>query len=281
KASALTVAMSKVRLAKVIETREAEIDATKYTAASIEELEAVIAEAKELLESDELTLEQEVEMTNKLNAVKLEPIEKPSKPSSSKGGSTGQVADSDYWTEVIEKINGTEKGGKVNAKLDEGAMVPATVIDALKNKGVTVIFEIGDKDYAVNGAGELKGYSAAAVYYTSDEIKAMAGGAPAASGTVNAPAANSNPETGGEVPTAVAPAAPEATVPVEPVVPEAPAVIEPVVPAVPEAPAAQAEAAVEENNNSFVIGALIVLALLAAAAVTVVVIRRRQHELEK
>ncbi|MBC8547456.1 hypothetical protein H8711_11020, partial [Clostridiaceae bacterium NSJ-31] len=166
-----------------------------------------------------------------------------------------------------------------NAKLDEGANVPATVIDALKNKGVTGIFEIGGKDYAVNGAGELKGYNAAAVYYTSDEVKAMAGTAPAASG--NAPAANSNPETGGEVPAAVAPAAPEATVPVEPVVPEVPAVIEPAAPAEAEAPAAQVEAAVEENNNSFVIGALIVLALLAAAAATVVVIRRRQHELEK
>ncbi|MBC8546959.1 hypothetical protein H8711_08430, partial [Clostridiaceae bacterium NSJ-31] len=218
-----------------------------------------------------------------VDALKLvdddKPVDPP-KPSKPNKGSTSQVADSDYWAEVIEKINATEKGGKVNAKLDEGAMVPATVIDALKDRGVTGIFGIGGVDHAVNGAGELKGYSAAAVYYTSDEIKAMAGTVPAASGTVNAPAANSNPETGGEVPAAVAPAAPEATIPVEPVVPEVPAVIEPVVPAAPEAPAAQAEAAetAEESNNGLMTGIVITVVLLAAAAVAVVLFRRKQME---
>ena len=287
----LTTAMAKVRLSAELKELEARAmsllpTVTEESAAAYEE---AMAEAKELLKSEELTTEQATAAAAKVNEAienfeqkpidpEAKPDVKPSKPSK---GSTSQVADSDYWAEVIEKINATEKGGKVNAKLDEGAMVPATVIDALKNKGVTVVFEIGGKDYAVNGAGELKGYSAAAVYYTSDEIKAMAGGAPVASGMVNAPAANSNPETGGEVAATMPNAAPEATVPVEPVAPEAPAVIEPAAPAEAEAPAAQVEVAVEENNNSFVIGALIVLALLAAAAVTVVVIRRRQHELEK
>ena len=181
------------------------------------------------------------------------------------------MSDSDYWTEVIEKINGTEKGGKVNAKLDEGANVPATVIDALKNKGVTVVFEIGGKDYAVNGAGELKGYNAAAVYYTSDEIKAMAGGAPAASGTTA-----SNPETGGEV-AAAEPAAPEATIPVEPVVPEVPAVIEPVVPAAPEAPAAQAEAPVEAAEAGMPVWAIVAIVIAAAAVGGAIYCRYRKH----
>ena len=163
---------------------------------------------------------------------------------------------------MIEKINGTEKGGKVNAKLDEGANVPATVIDALKNKGVTGIFEIGGKDYAVNGAGELKGYNAAAVYYTSDEIKAMAGNVPAASG--NAPAANSNPETGGEV-AAATPAAPEAVVPAAPVAPEVPAVIEPAAPAEAEAPAARAEAPVEAAEAGMPVWAIAAIVIAATA----------------
>ena len=226
-------------------------------------------EAIELVEATAQKLDKAVDALKLVDDDKpVDPV-KPSKPSSSKGGSTSQVADSDYWSEVIEKINATEKGGKVNAKLDEGAMVPATVIDAAKDKGVIVVFEIGGVDYAVNGAGELKGYSAAAVYYTSDEIKAMAGTVPAASGTTSAPAASSNPETGGEVPAAVAPAAPEATIPMEPVVPEAPAVIEPVVPAGPEAPAAQAEVAevMEEDNNGLMTGIAITVVLLAAAAV--------------
>ncbi|MBC8547161.1 hypothetical protein H8711_09495, partial [Clostridiaceae bacterium NSJ-31] len=134
----------------------------------------------------------------------------------------------------------------------------------------TGIFGIGGVDHAVNGAGELKGYSAAAVYYTSDEIKAMAGNAPAASGTTA-----SNPETGGEVPAAVAPAAPEATIPVEPVVPEAPAVIEPAVPAAPEAPAAQAETA-EAGMPVWAIVAIVIAAAVIGGAALIVV--RRKHE---
>ncbi|MBC8546548.1 hypothetical protein H8711_06320, partial [Clostridiaceae bacterium NSJ-31] len=162
-----------------------------------------------------------------------------------------------------------------NAKLDEGANVPATVIDALKNKGVTGIFEIGGKDYAVNGAGELKGYNAAAVYYTSDEIKAMAGTAPAASG--NAPAANSNPETGGEV-AAAEPAAPEAVVPAAPVAPEVPAVIEPAAPAEAEAPAAQI--APEATESDLPVWAIVVMAIAAAAILggTALVVIRKKHE---
>ncbi|MBC8547832.1 hypothetical protein H8711_13010, partial [Clostridiaceae bacterium NSJ-31] len=211
-----------------------------------------------------------------VDALKLvdddKPVDPP-KPSKPNKGSTSQVADSDYWAEVIEKINATEKGGKVNAKLDEGAMVPATVIDALKNKGVTVVFEIGGKDYAVNGAGELKGYNAAAVYYTSEEIKAIASGAPAAVAPTT-PAANSNPETGGEVPAAVAPAAPEATVPVEPVVPEAPAVIEPVAPAEAEAPVAQVDPEAESILPAW---AIVAIVIAAAAVGGAIYCRYRKH----
>ena len=136
------------------------------------------------------------------------------------------------------------------------------MIDALKNKGVTVIFTMGDKDYAVNGAGELKGYSAAAVYYTSEEVKAMAGTVPATSGTADAPAANSNPETGGEVPAAVTP---EAVVPAAPVAPEVPAVIEPVAPAEAEAPAAQAEAPVEAAEAGMPVWAIAAIVIAATA----------------
>ncbi|MBC8547347.1 hypothetical protein H8711_10465, partial [Clostridiaceae bacterium NSJ-31] len=216
-----------------------------------------------------------------VDALKLvdddKPVDPP-KPSKPNKGSTSQVADSDYWAEVVEKINATEKGGKVNAKLDEGAMVPATVIDALKDRGVTGIFGIGGVDHAVNGAGELKGYNAAAVYYTSDEIKAMAGGAPAVVAPTT-PAANSNPETGGEVPAAVAPAAPEATVPVEPVVPEAPAVIEPVVPAAPEAPAAQAEAPVETAEAGMPAWAIVAIVIAAATVIggAVLLVRKQRR----
>ncbi|WP_343377334.1 LamG-like jellyroll fold domain-containing protein, partial [Ligaoa zhengdingensis] len=175
----LTIAVSKLRLQQAIAAGQNlldSIDEADYTAESVAELKAALEAAKYLDEEGIYEKEIVVAAADRLEAAmeldEVKPVDppKPSKPSSSKGGSTSQVADSDYWAEVVEKINATEKGGKVNAKLDEGAMVPATVIDALKNKGVTVVFEIGGKDYAVNGAGELKGYNAAAVYYTSDEI---------------------------------------------------------------------------------------------------------------
>ncbi|MBC8546546.1 DUF1080 domain-containing protein [Clostridiaceae bacterium NSJ-31] len=284
----LTIAVSKLRLQQAIAAGQNlldSIDEADYTAESVAELKAALEAAKYLDEEGIYEKEIVVAAADRLEAAmeldEVKPVDppKPSKPSSSKGGSTSQVADSDYWAEVIEKINATEKGGKVNAKLDEGAMVPATVIDALKNKGVTVVFEIDGKDYAVNGAGELKGYSAAAVYYTSDEIKAMAGGAPAAVAPTT-PAANSNPETGGEVPAAVAPVAPEATIPVEPVVPEAPAVIEPVLPAAPEAPAAQAEAPVETAEAGMPAWAIVAIVIAAAAVIggAALIVVRRKHE---
>ena len=283
----LTTAMAKVRLSaalkKVAVSEEMLAASTEESAAAYR---AALAEAEELLKAKELTWEEAKAAAENVEAMALslehkvdpepepKPEEKPSKPNK---GSTSQVSDSDYWAEVVEKINATEKGGKVNAKLDEGAMVPATVIDALKNKGVTGIFEIGGKDYAVNGAGELKGYNAAAVYYTSDEIKAMAGTAPAASG--NAPAANSNPETGGEV-AAAEPAAPEAVVPAAPVAPEVPAVIEPVVPAAPEAPAAQAEAPVETAEAGMPVWAIVAIVIAAAAVIggAALIVVRRKHE---
>ncbi len=283
-AKELTVAVSKLRLRTAIAAANdllAEIDEDDYTAASVETLKKALAAAEALDEGEKY---EEVAVVNAAiadleAAMDLKPAgnDKPSRPSgSSNSGSNSQVADSDYWAEVIEKINATEKGGKVNAKLDEGANVPATVIDALKNKGVTVVFEIGGKDYAVNGAGELKGYNAAAVYYTSDEIKAMAGNVPAASGTVNAPAANSNPETGGEV-TAAAPAAPEAVIPAAP---EAPVAIEPVAPAVPaeENIQAIAEAAEAETGMpAWMIAAIVVVAAAAVGGVSLTVIRRKRE----
>ncbi len=271
----LTIAMAKVRLAQAVSEAKA-LKAEAYTEASWSAVEAALKAAEEVLENGDAEKaeyeEQAVLLRAAMNALVEADAPKPVKPS--KGGSTSQVSDSDYWAEVIEKINGTEKGGRVNAKLDEGANVPATVIDALKNKGVTVVFEIGGKDYAVNGAGELKGYSAAAVYYTSDEVKAMAGTAPAASG--NAPAANSNPETGGEVPAAVAP---EAVVPAAPVAPEVPAVIEPAAPAEAEAPAARAEAPVEAAEAGmpvWAIAAIVIAATAILGGTALVVIRRKR-----
>ena len=291
-AKELTVAVSKLRLRTAIAAANdllAEIDEDDYTAASVANLKAALTEAIELDEAGEYEAAAVEVALNKLEAaMDLKPAgnDKPSRPSgSSNSGSNSQVADSDYWEEVIEKINATEKGGKVNAKLDEGANVPATVIDALKNKGVTVVFEIGGKDYAVNGAGELKGYNAAAVYYTSDEIKAMAGGAaaeatPTASSSAAPEASNEtaavNPETGGEV-TAAAPAAPEAVIPAAP---EAPVAIEPVAPAVPaeENIQAIAEAAEAETGMpAWMIAAIVVVAAAAVGGVSLTVIRRKRE----
>ncbi len=139
---------------------------------------------------------------------------------------------------MIEKINATEKGGKVNAKLDEGANVPATVIDALKNKGVTGIFEIGG----------------------------------------NAPAANSNPEAGGEVATTMPNAASEATVSVEPVVPEVPAVIEPAAPAEAEAPAAQVAPEAESGVPVWAIVTMAIAAVAVVGGAACAVIRRKHQD---
>ncbi|WP_343277379.1 MGH1-like glycoside hydrolase domain-containing protein [Ligaoa zhengdingensis] len=273
----LTIAMAKVRLAQAVSEAKA-LKAEAYTEASWSAVESALKAAEEVLENGDAEKaeyeEQAVLLRAAMNALVEADAPKPVKPS--KGGSTSQVAESDYWAEVVEKINGTEKGGKVNAKLDEGANVPATVIDALKNKGVTVVFEIGGKDYAVNGAGELKGYSAAAVYYTSEEVKAMAGTVPATSGTADAPAANSNPETGGEVPAAVTP---EAVVPAAPVAPEVPAVIEPAVPAEAAAPAARAEAPVEAAEAGMPVWAI--AAIVIAAAIlggTALAVAHKKHE---
>ncbi len=283
----LTIAMSKVRLAAKVAEVKAEVeqlDLSGYTAASVKALTNAIAKAEAALESDDYSDEDEEVLTSSLtNALSglveipvkpdPEPDPKPSKPSSSKGGSASAVSDSDYWAEVIEKINATEKGGKVSVKLDEDANVPATAIDALKNKGVIGVFEIGGVDHAVNGAGELKGYSAAAVYYTSDEIKAMAGGAPAAVAPT-APAAGSeasNPETGGEIPATIAPAVP-ATVPSVPAH-EDNVTLAPAAPTAPvqnaeqqaEAPA-EATAPVEpESNNSWIFLAIAVIVLASGA----------------
>ena len=93
---------------------------------------------------------------------------------------------------MIEKVGGAEKGGKVNAVVQSGELVPATVLDTLKGKDVTLVLEIGGKEYAIHGQGAMSGYSAAAVYYTEAELIAMA------DGKAQVPAAG-NPETGGEI----------------------------------------------------------------------------------
>ena len=177
-----------------------------------------------------------VELESKTILVVVTEESKPNKPSK-KGSSAKNDDDKERWDNVKDKITGASDGDSISATLEDGKMVPAIVIDALKGKNVNLVITVKDKEVVLNGTN-LKGYNAAAVYYTADEIIAMA--APALDIPVDGESgtANANPETGGEVPTAT-PAAPEAVVPAEPAVPEAPAVIEPeahVTPAVPVAP---------------------------------------------
>ncbi|WP_343252707.1 glycoside hydrolase family 9 protein [Ligaoa zhengdingensis] len=223
---------------------------------------------------------------------------KPSKPSGN-GSSAKNDDDNERWDNVKDKIAGASDGDSISATLEDGKMVSAVVIDVLKGKNVNLVITVKDKEVVLNGTN-LKGYNAAAVYYTADEIIAMA--APA----VELPADNGkgnesvNPETGGEVapvgqevltatipvestvpeaPKAAVPVAPEATIPMEPVVPEAPAVIEPTVPAEPETPAAQVAPAVG-TETGMPIWAIVVIVLAAAAAiggVSLIVIRKKHN----
>ncbi|WP_343252459.1 hypothetical protein, partial [Ligaoa zhengdingensis] len=103
----------------------------------------------------------------------------PSKPSTGGNGSSSSKEDStqEYWAEIKEKINGAEAGDTIYAKLEDGAMIPATVIDALKGKDINLVVTCQGHDYRLNGSS-LPGYNAAAVYYTASEMIAMAGSAP-------------------------------------------------------------------------------------------------------
>ncbi|MBC8545661.1 glycoside hydrolase family 97 catalytic domain-containing protein [Clostridiaceae bacterium NSJ-31] len=127
------------------------------------------------------------------------------KPDRKPGSSSHNSISSDYWNEIIEKINNTAKGGTVNATLESGAMTPATVIDAAAAKGVKLNIEIGGKAYLLSNYA----IDASAVHYSAAELIAMADGEQAAqSGAINL-----NPETGGEVGAAVAPTIDSAAAP--------------------------------------------------------------------
>ncbi len=227
-------------------------------------------------------------LDSKTIAVEVTEDSEPSKPSKG-GSSTKHDDDKERWDNVKDKIAGAADGDSISATLEDGKMVPATVIDELKGKNVNLVITVKDKELILNGTN-LKGYNAAAVYYTADEIIAMA--APASelpvegeTGTTNA-----NPETGGEVPTA-APAAPEAVIPAETAVPEAPVVIEPeahvtpVVPAAPDAPVISAtppEVPTEQaepepaNRNGMLVWLIAAIGVAVAGGAACVVFRKMQ-----
>ncbi len=278
-AAKLTRAAALVRLAEVVNAAEANLAALKaadYTAESWNALESAVAGLKALEETDELT----VELVNAANDVVLAAFdgldlageEKPVDPAPGKPskGSVSKASDNDYWDSVTEKIGNASEGDTISVKLEDGQMMPATVLDQAKAKGVKLNVEIAGKEHLIVNIAT----DAAAVYYSGAELIAMAGNeekAPA----VNAPAANSNPETGGEVAATIPNAAPEATVPVEPAAPEAPAVIEPAAPAEAEAPAAQiAPEATESGVPAWAI-AVMAIAAIAAVGTGALVIHRR------
>ncbi len=157
-------------------------------------------------------------------------------------------------------------------------MMPATVLDAAKAKGVNLNLTINDKDYPISAAN-MK-VNAAAVYYNADELIAMAGAeaapapAPVAPAAPAEEAANVNPETGGEIAMA-----PEAVVPATPVEPKAPVTVEPIVPIVPEE-SVQETAPVAEtvNDTSVWVILAVVVAMIAAAGVACVVVIRKKRE---
>ena len=240
----LTRAVAEVRLMQAVAEVNG-LNAARYTAASWNAVQAAQAEAKALLANENATAEELTGAATKLaNAVK---------GLKTKGGSSGsvsKVSDSDYWNGIIEKINGTEKGGTVNATLESGAMTPATVIDAAAAKGVTLNIEIGGKAYLLSNYA----IDASAVYYSAAELIAMADGKAPAAGDA---AGNANPETGGEAGAAVSSiggaAAPAS---------EAPAVI------APEAPAEAAETGTN-SDSLWVIAAVLAAVLVSGAGVAV------------
>ncbi|MBC8546731.1 glycoside hydrolase family 97 N-terminal domain-containing protein [Clostridiaceae bacterium NSJ-31] len=205
---AVVTATAKVRLKKALDDAKVEkaaLSKSDYTARSWKNYLSIIEKA-EMVYNDMGATEEQIDLAASQLKGAADVLRR---PSSSKN-SVAQVSDSDYWAGVAEKISGADKGGKVNATLEGGAMMPATVIDTLKGRDVTLVVTISDKNYELNGLSELKGYSASAVYYTAEEIMAMAGGE-AKTAAAEIPV-NSNPETGGGIAMAVAP---EAVAPAE------------------------------------------------------------------
>ena len=198
-AAALTRAAAAVRL-RAIEAKTEKLNASDYTSASWKALANQLAAAKNYL-ADEKTENDVLIAAVKAADKAFDGLVKRSSTSHSSKGSASPVSRNDYWNEVIEKVGGAEKGGKVNAVVQSGELVPATVLDTLKGKDVTLVLEIGGKEYAIHGQGAMSGYSAAAVYYTEAELIAMA------DGKAQVPAAG-NPETGGEIAAGVAPTLP-------------------------------------------------------------------------
>ncbi|WP_343253364.1 glycoside hydrolase family 2 TIM barrel-domain containing protein [Ligaoa zhengdingensis] len=241
-AAELTRAIAKVRLMQAVAEVNG-LNAARYTAASWNAVQAAQAEAKALLANENAT---EEELTGA--ATKLANAVKGLKTKSGSSGSVSKVNDNDYWNGIIEKINGTEKGGIVNATLESGAMTLAAVIDAAAAKGVKLNIEIGGKAYLLSNYA----IDASAVYYSAAELIAMADGKAPAAGDA-AGSGNANPETGGEAGTTVAPTIGSAAVPA----PEAPAVI---------APEAPAEAA-ETEMNSVSLWVIVAVAIAAVAAI--------------
>ncbi len=277
--SAVVIATAKVRLSKDVATLESLLDNSKLSEDLKAETEEVIAEVKALLADADVT-EIELAEAEKLLGMQKAVVEdalKPAKNNSSKG-SVSKVDDNDYWDGVLDKIAGASEGATVNAVLESGAMMPATVLDAAKAKGVNLNLTINDKDYPISAAN-MK-VNAAAVYYNADELIAMAGAeaapapAPVAPAAPAEEAANANPETGGEIAMA-----PEAVVPAAPVEPKAPVTVEPIVPIVPEESIQETAPVAETANDTSVWVILaVVVAMIAAAGVACVVVIRKKRE---
>ncbi len=246
--------VDKTALKALIAAIDGKYEETRYTAESWKALTDALNAAKAVVADPNATAEELKSAADKLTDAVKNLVKK-----SSSSGSVSKVSDSDYWNEIIEKINNTAKGGTVNATLESGAMMPATVIDALKGKDATLVVTVGGKDYAINGAGKLTGYTASAVYYTSDEIIAMATDkAPAAGDAAGNGNGNANPETGGAAGAAVASTIGGAAAPAS----EAPAVI------APEAPAEAAETGTN-SDSLWMIAAVLAAVLVSGAGVAV------------
>ena len=201
-AAELTRAAAKVRLAQTVADANAR-NAANYTAASWNAMLAVKAGAEAVLANPNASEPELTEAAAALTSAVKGLVRK----SSGSKGTASNVNSDDYWSGVIEKINSADKGDTIGVKIEEGAMMPATVIDAAAAKGVKLKIEIGGKEYLVSNYK----IDAFAVYYSAAELIAMADGeaqAPVASGT-----ANSNPETGGSVELTAAPAVPAASIP--------------------------------------------------------------------
>ncbi|WP_343274209.1 glycoside hydrolase family 97 catalytic domain-containing protein [Ligaoa zhengdingensis] len=197
---ALTRAMAKVRLIQLVK-ESGQLTASNYTSASWSRMTAARQAALSAL-SDE---NAGADALNRQFSLLQKAVDGLRERSASSGGSSHAVSTSggDYWSVIQEKIASAADGDTIQAKLEDGEMMPAAGIDLLNDRNINLKLEIGGKDYILSGTA-LKGYDAAAVYYTAQQLIAMAGEKRAP----DTEAVSGNPETGGEAALTVAPEMP-------------------------------------------------------------------------